>query len=107
MSYQILSLLLEHGADTDVIDNSGESPLSYALRKKLIKCSLSILKKTKQLNFRAKKDGNSYLHLAVLTENESIVNTLIKKGLQNDSNLNNKNKLPSDLTKKDNLKTVL
>lgn len=56
----------------------------------MIKCSAVLLKKVKKLDFKASKDGNSYLHLAVLTENENLINSVLKKGVKNDSNFNNK-----------------
>ena len=71
------------------IDNKGETILSYAIRKKkLDKCQLILTSKILDLSYQD-KNGNSYLHLAILYKLEKVAQILIEKGI--DINKQNKN----------------
>ena len=70
------------------INEKGETLLSFSLNKSLNEVYDLILNYP-LLNLKYKdKEGNSYLHLAVINQNEKVVNLLIKKGI----NLNMQNK---------------
>ena len=70
------------------IDNKGETLLSYAIKKKNDDvCQLILTSKTLDLSYQD-KNGNSYLHLAVLYKLEKISQILIEKGI----NINKQNK---------------
>ena len=70
------------------IDNQGETLLSYAIKhKKTDICQIILQSKILDLNYQD-KNGNSYLHLAVLYKLEKLAQTLIKKGI----NVNKQNK---------------
>ena len=63
------------------IDNQGETLLSYAIKqKKNDICQLILRSKILDLNYRD-KNGNTYLHLAVLYKSEKMVKALIQKGI--------------------------
>ena len=71
------------------IDNKGETILSYAIRKKKVdKCQLILTSKILDLSYQD-KNGNSYLHLAILYKLEKVAQILIEKGI--DINKQNKN----------------
>ena len=73
----------------NTIDNSGETLLSYALKKNNNKIYELLLNSPFLfLNFQD-QDGNSYLHLSVKNQNEKIIKNLIEKGI----NINLQNKL--------------
>ena len=70
------------------IDEQGETLLSYAIKqKKNDICQLILRSKILDLNYRD-KNGNTYLHLAVLYKSEKMVKALIQKGI----NINMQNK---------------
>ena len=70
------------------IDNKGETLLSYAIKKKNDDvCQLILTSKTLDLSYQD-KNGNTYLHLAVLYKLEKISQILIEKGI----NINKQNK---------------
>ena len=72
----------------NIIDNKGETLLSYAIRqKKVDKCQIILTSKTLDLSYQD-KNGNSYLHLAILYKLEKIAQILIEKGI----NINKQNK---------------
>ena len=70
------------------IDNKGETLLSYAIKRKNDDvCQLILTSKTLDLSYQD-KNGNTYLHLAVLYKLEKISQILIEKGI----NINKQNK---------------
>jgi len=70
------------------IDNQGETLLSYAIKqKKNDICQIILTSKILDLNYQD-KNGNSYLHLAVLYKLEKLAQALIMKGI----NINKQNK---------------
>ena len=70
------------------INEKGETLLSFSLNKNLNEVYDLILNfPLLNLNYKD-KEGNSYLHLAVINQNEKVVNLLIKKGI----NINMQNK---------------
>ena len=70
------------------IDNKGETLLSYAIKRKNDDvCQLILTSKILDLSYQD-KNGNSYLHLAVLYKLEKISQILIEKGI----NINKQNK---------------
>ena len=72
----------------NLIDNKGETLLSYAMRqKKVDKCQVILTSKTLDLSYQD-KNGNSYLHLAILYKLEKVAQILIEKGI----NINKRNK---------------
>ena len=72
----------------NIIDNKGETLLSYAIRqKKVDKCKIILTSKTLDLSYQD-KNGNSYLHLAILYKLEKVAQILIEKGI----NINKQNK---------------
>ena len=72
----------------NIIDNKKETILSYAMRdKKEDICLLILTSKVLDLSYQD-KNGNSYLHLAVLNKLEKITQMLIEKGI----NINRQNK---------------
>ena len=65
----------------NIIDNKGETLLSYSIkRKKIDVCQLILTSKILDLSYQD-KNGNSYLHLAVMKQLEGIVKALIEKGI--------------------------
>ena len=70
------------------IDSKGETLLSYAIRKKKVdKCQIILTSKILDLSYQD-KNGNSYLHLAILYKLEKVAQILIEKGI----NFNKQNK---------------
>jgi ankyrin repeat protein len=76
--YQILS---KNPNLVNIIDNNGETLLSYSIkRKKQDICQLILSSKILDLSYQDKL-GNSYLHLAIMNNLEGVVKTLIEKGI--------------------------
>ena len=70
------------------IDKQGETLLSYAIKqKKNDICQIILQSKILDLNYQD-RNGNTYLHLAVLYKLEKLSQTLIQKGI----NINKQNK---------------
>ena len=84
-----LSLIISNNPKiVNIIDNKKETILSYAMRdKKEDICLLILTSKVLDLSYQD-KNGNSYLHLAVLNKLEKITQMLIEKGI----NINRQNK---------------
>ena len=71
----------------NTIDNNGETLLSYAIKgKKNDICQCILTSKLLDLKYQD-KNGNTYLHLAVLSKLEKIIQILIEKGI----NINKQN----------------
>ena len=86
---QLQELLIQNPSIINAIDEKGETIFSNALKSNNYEIYDLILKSS-ILNLKFKNnDGNSYLHLAVINQNEDIVKALIKKGI----NLNIQNKV--------------
>ena len=86
---QLQELLIQNPSIINAIDEKGETIFSNALKSNNYEIYALILKSS-ILNLKFKNnDGNSYLHLAVINQNEDIVKALIKKGI----NLNIQNKV--------------
>ena len=76
--YQILS---KNPKLVNIIDNNGETLLSYSIKnKKEDICQLILSSKILDLSYQDKM-GNSYLHLAVMNKLEGVVKSLIEKGI--------------------------
>ncbi len=68
-------------------DNKNETLLSYSIKRNNIdNFNLILTSPNLDLNYQ-NKEGNSYLHIAILFEREEMIKTLIKKGI----NINMKN----------------
>ena len=62
-------------------DNKSETLLSYSIkRNKIDNFNLILTSPNLDLNYQ-NKEGNSYLHIAILFEREEMIKTLIKKGI--------------------------
>ena len=73
------------------IDEQGETLLSYAIKqKKKDICQIILKSRILDLNYQD-KNGNSYLHLAIIYKLERIAITLIKNGINIDKINNNGN----------------
>ena len=86
---QLNQILSNNPSIVNSIDYKGETILSYALNNNNHEI-FDLILNSPILNLNYKdNNGNSYLHLAVMNQNEKIVKTLIKKGinlnLQNNS----------------------
>ena len=80
-------ILLKNPNLVNIIDNKGETLLTYSIKKKKIDtCQLILASNNLDLSYQD-KNGNSYLHLAVINQFEDIVKELIEKGI----NINIKN----------------
>ena len=83
-NYQLETLyriLIKNPLLVNTIDSKGETFLSYALKRKNIEIAELILTSPKlDYNFQ-NKNGNSYLHLAVINRLINIAKTLIEKGI--------------------------
>ena len=88
------------------IDNKGETLLSYAIKRKNDDvCQLILTSKILDLSYQD-KNGNSYLHLAVLYKLEKISQILIEKGIKiNKQNKNGKTCL--DLAYSNNFESLI
>ena len=77
-----LNQILEKNPNlVNIIDNKGETILSNSIKKKKIDiCQLILNFKILDLSFQD-KNGNSYLHLAIMKQLERIVKVLIEKGI--------------------------
>ena len=76
--YQILS---KNPKLVNKVDDKGETLLTYSIkRKKIDVCQLILSSSILDLSYQD-KNGNSYLHLAVVKQLEVIVKALIEKGI--------------------------
>ena len=83
-NYQIdnlYNILKKSPSLVNVKDNKNETFLSYAIKRKNIEIAELILTSPILDYSYQDKDGNSYLHLAVINQLENIIRTLIKKGI--------------------------
>ena len=86
---ELNDLLIKDPTKINSIDEKGETLLSNALNNNQ-KEIYDIILNSPSLNLKYKdNNGNSYIHLAVMNQNEKVVKALIKKGI----NLNMQNKL--------------
>ena len=87
---ELNELLIKDPTKINSIDEKGETLLSNALNNNNQNEIYDIILNSPFLNLKYKdNNGNSYLHLAVMNQNENVVKTLINKGI----NLNMQNKL--------------
>ena len=83
-NYQIdnlYNLLRKNPSLVNAKDNKKETFLSYAIKRKNVEIAELILTSPILDYSYQDKDGNSYLHLAVINQLENIIRTLIKKGI--------------------------
>jgi len=76
---EITRLLLEHNADPDQLDGSGEIPLTSVVLKKQ-DALFDILCEFKANLLAKNKDGKTLLHAAVKTSNLALIDKLLKLG---------------------------
>ena len=87
----LYQILIKNPNLVNIIDDKGETLLTYSIkRKKIESCQLILTSKTLDLSFQD-KDGNSYLHLAVMNQLDGIVKTLLEKGIYINIQNNNGN----------------
>ncbi len=75
--YNIFKLLLDSGADPNVQNKQGETPLHLAIKYGCIKIAQILLKYGANPDIQ-NRDGNTPLHLAVKLENTAAVKILLK-----------------------------
>ncbi len=104
--YDIVKLLLKHGAKVDIEDTDKQLPIHRSIFLSDIKIFNLLIKFSKNINVEINykdKDGNTPLHLAILIKNYLIIKNL----LINNADpyiLNNANIVPLDLAKDKNKK---
>ena len=77
----LYQILLKNPQLVNTIDTKGETLLTYSIKRKNTEISHLILSSTiLDLSYQD-KNGNSYLHLAVIKQLESVVKSLIDKGI--------------------------
>ena len=77
----LFQILLKNPNLVNTIDNNGETLLTYAIKqKKTDICQLILTSNIIDLSYQD-KNGNSYLHLAVMEQLEGVVKSLIEKGI--------------------------
>jgi len=77
----LFQILLKNPNLVNTIDNNGETLLTYAIKQRKIDiCQLILTSNIIDLSYQD-KNGNSYLHLAVLEQLEGVVKSLIEKGI--------------------------
>ena len=77
----LFQILLKNPNLVNTIDNNGETLLTYAIKQNKIDiCQLILTSNIIDLSYQD-KNGNSYLHLAVMESLEGIVKSLIEKGI--------------------------
>ncbi|KAK8073388.1 ankyrin repeat-containing domain protein [Apiospora phragmitis] len=76
-----VQLLLQHGADPDLSDRAGRTPLYWALVKtKSREAVAALVRATRQLGQAADYEQQSYLHLAALSGEFALVQTVLAAG---------------------------
>jgi len=77
----LFQILLKNPKLVNTIDNNGETLLTYVIKQKKIDiCQLILTSNILDLSYHD-KNGNSYLHLAVMEQLEVVVKCLIEKGI--------------------------
>ena len=77
----LFQILLKNPNLVNTIDNNGETLLTYAIKQKKVDiCQLILTSNIIDLSYQD-KNGNSYLHLAVMEQLEGVVKSLIEKGI--------------------------
>ena len=77
----LYQILLKNPQLVNKIDNKGETLLTYSIKRKNTEiCHLILSSTILDLSFQD-KNGNSYLHLAVIKQLENVVKSLIDKGI--------------------------
>ena len=77
----LYQILLKNPKLVNSIDEKGETLLTYSIkRKKVDVCQLILTSSILDLSYQD-KNGNSYLHLAVIKQLEGVVKALIEKGI--------------------------
>ena len=77
----LYELIMKKPNIVNVIDENGETFLSYAIKRKNINViNLILASPILNLNFQDKR-GNTYLHLAILYQNINLIETLLIKGI--------------------------
>ena len=74
-----MDLLLSHGARIDAVDNSGETPLAYAILRNRKDMVAFLIRKKANVN-RIDSEGNRPLHIAARYANGGIVKMLVEAG---------------------------
>ena len=110
----VLKFLLQHGCNSCVLDEQGESPLFSALRSNnVLECVEALLlsllqdttKRDKLLSIQSNKDGGTVLHRACFKDNPLLVDLLLENGA--DVNIKNNRKASSlQLSKKISSKSI-
>ena len=76
-SIEVIQVLLEHGADLNVLDNRLESPIFIAVRNKLYGVCLQLIKNGANLNL-VNNSGESLIFIATLSGQTKIVDLLLE-----------------------------
>ena len=85
-NYQIVQLLLEHGADVNILDDYNDTPLHLASAKDLnISIVQLLLEHGADVEIRENRNGDTPLHLASYNGNYQIVQLLLEHGANVDS----------------------
>ena len=89
--FPIVKLLIDYGANIDVVDSFGNTILHYAVEKKIVKLIKLLIELEYDINYTKRYDRDTPLHYACFQENRKIINFLIESGADRERlNLYNK-----------------
>ncbi|XP_053401694.1 uncharacterized protein LOC123549033 [Mercenaria mercenaria] len=96
-----LSLLLEHGARTDIFDNSGMAPIHYAAMKDYIETMAVLVSYGADVNIQSVNTKQTPLHMASLNKNTRSINFLLYCGADTERTDKSGNIADLDLSKEE------
>ena len=82
--YNIMRILIKHGADTSLMNNNGETPLYYAVKTQHYYALMMLIEVNADVNV-ANRDGITPLHLVASRGHTDAVEMLIEAGADLDA----------------------
>jgi len=80
-SLQLVKLLIEHGAEIDIRDSIGETPMHFAIRWGYDDIAEMLLEGGAEMGITT-EDGKTYLHFACIKGYTAVADLLINKGIE-------------------------